>query len=64
MNETYSNVSVMELLDGDKDKLNEEELRTIIQFNKPDIDIEFYDYDKLEKLLLQLLYRRYRILLR
>ena len=52
MNETDSNVSVMELLDGDKDKLNEEELRTIIQFNKPDIDIEFYDYDRLEKLFI------------
>ena len=50
MNETDLNISVMDLLDGDKDKLTEEELRTVIQFNKPDLDISSYDYDKLEKI--------------
>ena len=52
MNETDLNISVMDLLDRDKDKLTEEELRTVIQFNKPDLDISSYDYDKLEKIFI------------
>ena len=52
MSETDLNISVMDLLDRDKDKLTEEELRTVIQFNKPDLDISSYDYDKLEKIFI------------
>ena len=52
MNETDLNISVMDLLDRDKDKLTEEELITVIQFNKPDLDISSYDYDKLEKIFI------------
>ena len=54
MSETDLNISVMDLLDRDKDKLTEEELRTVIQFNKPDLDISSYDYDKLEKIFLKI----------
>ena len=52
MNQDDSGISVADIMNNDTDKLSFDQLKTIIQCNKPELDLEDYDYDTLEKLFI------------
>lgn len=52
MNQDDSGISVADIINNDTDKLSFDQLKIIISCNKPELDLEDYDYDTLEKLFI------------
>ena len=49
---TETTINALDIMEENRDKLSLSEMKTLIHCNHPYLDLETYDYDKIEKILI------------